>query len=103
MGVGAELVNEIYAGLWENWFSLLDHVVSAVKGWATVGVPENEADWMKSFSDQWRDHFSILMLIIPNGIVKEYKIYGKRLRKAVLARTCCSWNIIYKTNINRTL
>lgn len=47
-------------------------------------LPENEPDWMKSFSDQWRDHFSILMLIIPNGIVKENKIYVERLREAVV-------------------
>ena len=32
------------------------------------------------------------MLIIPNGIVKENKIYGKRLDKAVLALVVASLN-----------
>lgn len=49
MGVGVELVNEIYAGLWENWFTLLDHVVNTVKRWATVGFPENEQTEWKAF------------------------------------------------------
>lgn len=45
---------------------------------------------MKSFSDQWRDHFSILVLIIPDGIVKENKIYG--LKAAVLTQVVSTLN-----------
>lgn len=45
--------------------------------------PREWADWMKSFSDQWRDHFYILMLIIPDGIVKGSK---KSMLKAWIKR-----------------
>lgn len=61
----------------ENWFSLLDGVVNAVKGWAAAGV----GGWMKSFSDQWDDRFSVLMPITPDGIVIKEQIFGDTLVK----------------------
>lgn len=35
------------------------------------------AGWMKSFSDQWKEHFSVLTPIPPDGIVVKKQIYGK--------------------------
>lgn len=85
MGVGAELVNEIHEGLWENWFTLSDHVVNAVNG------KENEQSEWISFSDQWKEkHYFVLMLITPVRVVQENQSDGNKPHKGELAQAISS-------------
>ena len=90
MGVGVELVNEIYAGPLGKLIYPFRSCCQCCQRMSYRWCPREWAEWMKSFSDQWRDHFSILVLIIPDGIVKENRICGERLREAVLTQVVSS-------------
>lgn len=56
----------------------------------TVGVAENEQTEWKAFQINEKTTSRVLMLVIPDGIVKQNEIHGNRLCKAVLVQVVSS-------------